>query len=247
MPCYLCGYDNATEELEACRWCIDTEAALSASEIEMMKALASINARFSIWDRRRRNQFGTVIKLKNPPVPQPAKICSSIELYVGDMDDVADIERLQFLNIKSVLTLCPECLTGVYMDVPARLCSAGIVQMCFPAVDSKDFDIVRKVIRAGAANFIDNRLRYGGVLVHCWGGVNRSTAVAVAYVMKATQMSLTTVVNDAMNTRGTVLTNYLFRILLVKYAAASYNWHHDTVQTSNRRKRKDIYGQWNHY
>ena len=237
MPCYLCGYDTGAGELTACWWCTETEAGLSAIEIDTMKALAAINSRFSVWEKRRRDQCWTVIKLKNPPVLQPARICSSINLFVGDIDDAADLERLRYLNIKTVLTLCPECLTGIYKDIPAKLCSAGIVQVCFPAVDSKDFDIVRNVIRAGAASFIESRLRYGGVLVHCWGGVNRSAAVAVAYLTNATQMSLATVVRDAMNTRGTVLTNYSFRLLLVK----------DAAQASKQRKRKYMYGQWKQY
>ena len=73
-----------------------------------------------------------------------------------------------------------------------------------------------EVILRGAVNFIDDRIKYGGVLVHCWAGVNRSASVAVAYLMMKTQMSLVDAVRAAMNTRGTVLTNYSFRLLLVQ-------------------------------
>ena len=162
-------------------------------------------------------------KSANLPVLQPAQIAPRTVpgLFVGDLDDVKNVSRLCELGIGFVLNLCPENLYGEYAELPALLALNGIKQLTWPAEDFWNFDIVDMVVKQGACDFIEMGLRSAGVLVNCWGGVNRSAAVAVAFLVLKKNISLVGAVREAMTQRGTVLTNYYFRWLLVKAAVAA--------------------------
>merc|ERR1711953_1468568 len=60
------------------------------------------------------------------------------------------------------------------------------------------------------------RLRAGSVLVNCWGGINRSGAVVVAFLVLKHDFSLIGAFRQTMRQRGTVLTNHAFRRLLLE-------------------------------
>ena len=54
-------------------------------------------------------------------------------------------------------------------------------------------------------------------MVHCWGGVNRSAAVAAFFLTAEWRVPLVAAVARLMERRGTVLTNQSFRKQLVRY------------------------------
>ena len=63
------------------------------------------------------------------------------------------------------------------------LADADIKIMAWPAEDAWDFDIVSKVVKKGACDFIELGLRSTNLLANCWGGVNRSVSVALAFLI----------------------------------------------------------------
>jgi hypothetical protein len=150
------------------------------------------------------------------PVAQPAQIAP--RLFIGDLDDAYNVNRLCDLGIGFVLNLCPEHLVGDYEVIPHRLAQVGIEHLGIPAQDRWNFDIISEVFDKHASDFIEVGLRSAGVLVNCWGGVNRSAAVAVAHLVLTSHVGLVDAVRHAMGQRGTVLTNYSFRRLLVEAA-----------------------------
>ena len=235
LGCCCCGWTEIVQQLEfnlepaalpdssategCLRFCESHEEEarrLSLAEARDLLELQQVTPNFRIWNNGRRE-----IGAKLPP--QPAEIFrqklpeSSAGLFVGDLDDVSAVARLKDLGIGFVLNLCPDQLTGAYAAVPASLAQSGIVHLAWPARDHWRFDIVAKVVDRGALDFIEAGLRCGkGVLVNCYGGVNRSAAVAVAFLVIRRQQPLRCAVERAMERRGTVLTQQYFRFLLVR-------------------------------
>ena len=64
--------------------------------------------------------------------------------------------------------------------------------------------------------FFDRR---APVLVHCYGGINRSVFVAVALLMLLDNMTLTNALRAVAAKRGRVLTNRSFRAQLLEVSA----------------------------
>ena len=96
------------------------------------------------------------------------------------------------------------------------LARRDIRQLILPASDDRGFNIIPEV--EVAIEPVKSMLDKGhGVLVHCWGGVNRSTAVVVACLVASYKVPLFAAVQAAMKTRGTVLTNQAFRKQLVQH------------------------------
>ena len=83
-----------------------------------------------------------------------------------------------------MVNLCTEKMQGSYSNVPNRLARARIHQLILVAEDARNFDIlsvseyclstIQRALSAPGKN---------GVLIHCWGGVNRSAAVLVAFLV----------------------------------------------------------------
>ena len=108
------------------------------------------------------------------------------------------------------------CRWSVYGSVLADLAYAGIYQHILVAYDDRDFNIVPVAEHAMGA--IRAALDAGlGVLVHCWGGVNRSAAVAALYLTTQCGVPLTAAVRQLTQQRGTVLTNQAFCKQLVQH------------------------------
>ena len=179
---------------------------------------------FSVWSYGRREDSGTDPEDRaEHPVTQPAEIAPKTlpGLFIGDLDDVADVGKLSALGIGFVLNLCPERLTGRYADIPLQLAVANIKHLAWPADDDPNFNILGEVIHCGALEFVQNGFRVAGVLINCWGGVNRSGAVAVAYLALKSNYSLVCAVRQVMSQRGTVLTNKAFRLQLAEAVFAA--------------------------
>ena len=93
---------------------------------------------------------------------------------------------------------------------------ASIDHLVIRAEDSYTCDIIS--VAEKAFGFINVLLQQNcGVLIHCYGGVNRSGAVAAAYLVKEKKLPLCTAVQCLRQVRGTVLTNQTFCKQLIQY------------------------------
>ena len=175
----------------------------------------SIPMRFKIWNNGRREDSDGINIL---PVEQPAQILPDVRLYIGDIDDAADIEKLKRLNIKSVVNVCSEQVSKYrqYYWLPSELAAAQIDQLILVAEDRWDFNILP--VAEKAFGFIKKALKESesGVLIHCYGGVNRSGAIAAAYLTDELSLSLYEAIECLRHVRGTVLTYKEFVRQLVK-------------------------------
>ena len=230
FKCLLCGYAgqaySSCDTLPCCSWCVDEADELHPKEVSALLKIDRIIPVFCIWKAGRRedsNESHACRTCRSLPVRQPARAFPGIPLYIGDMDDACDLKRLAELQIGCIVNLCPERIAYGYEHAPAQLAQAGIDQHILFAEDSKDFDIMR--IADNAFGAIHSRLNTNsenpGVLIHCWGGVNRSAAVAIAFLTIHCDVPLWTAINNAMQQRGTILTNQSFRKQLVRRCFSS--------------------------
>jgi dual specificity phosphatase 12 len=91
-------------------------------------------------------------------------------LFIGSFVCAEDDDWLIENNIKGVLTVCE--------DKPVLL---GIdMYLYLPTSDwgPMNFDYFEKCF-----DFIDNSIKVGNVMVHCFAGINRSASVIIAYIM----------------------------------------------------------------
>lgn len=226
--CLLCGYYDAwpidNTDVFSCRWCASKARELGSVGLNILQEIDRIPPAFALWSGGRREDSGANAQKRTKiPVTQPAQIVPSSApgLFVGDLDDVKNVTRLCELGIGFVLNLCPERLVGHYADVSIQLAEAGIIQLTWPAEDTTEFDIVSHVAKRGACDFIEVGLRSAGVLVNCWGGVNRSASVALSFLVMKKKIGLVEAIRSSMSQRGTILTNRAFRLLLVQLALES--------------------------
>ena len=219
--CILCGYGvqqvSANAEFPCCAFCVEAAAGLSSQEISALVKLEAIEPRFKVWGGGRRedseSRRGEVLT-----VQQPARIFPGLALYIGDMDDAADVQHLVDLNIGCVINLCADRTHSEYAYVPSKLGEVGIHQQILVAGDYCGFDIIS--VAKHVMSTIDTTLQAAhksGVLIHCWGGVNRSAAVAAFFLVSKCRVPLFAAVDQLMRRRGTVLTNRSFRKQLVQY------------------------------
>lgn len=222
--CLLCGHYRTAGSLQRlpfsfCSWCEEEAHTLKAEELSAIAKLEQIQPYFTIWSSKtgRREDISECQGVsKTLAMPQPARPIAGLRLFLGDMDDAFDVEHLKKLRVKLVVTLCPERIKGDYWNLPVKLARSEIRQLILPACDRHDFNITPDAELA--IEPVKYMLDKGhGVLVHCWGGVNRSTAVLVACLVASYKVPLFAAVQAAMKTRGTVLTNQAFRKQLVRH------------------------------
>ena len=219
--CLLCGYTgeeaSSSDVLACCSWCSTEAASLHPSEVSALRKIEQIKPYFRVWDKGRREDSSG--RCSDDIPPQPARVFRDLPLYIGDMDDAADVIRLQELEIGCVVNLCAQQMSGSYQQLPLQLAQAGIHQHILVADDSRNFDILDIACRTFP--IIDDALKTGtgnnGVLVHCWGGVNRSGAIVVAFLAQCRGVPLSAAIDHTMKARGTVLTNQSFVKQLVRY------------------------------
>ena len=224
--CLLCGYfgeeESASANLPCCSWCHQEALELRPEEVSAILKLDTIQPRFKIWSQGRREASPEEIAGKASdacPEPQPAKIFPGLPLYIGDMDDAADVKQLKLLRIGCVVNLCANKIRSGYQYVPMDLAEAGIHQHILVADDSRHCDIIQVAEHAIGAVNATLTAPYGntGVLIHCWGGVNRSAAVAIVILTTQYAVPLFAAVEQVMKKRGTILTNASFRKQLVRH------------------------------
>ena len=111
--------------------------------------------------------------------------------------------------------------------------------MNFMAQDRRYYNIYRHLV--AVQEFIDDAAASNGrVFIHCTLGVNRSGALAAAYIMLRTGKGPITVVEEMKRKRGCVLTNPGFQEQLIHLANQRglllQDWHY--VEAAQVRKRR---------
>ena len=117
-------------------------------------------------------------------LPPPAKIVlSEIEpgLFLGDFVLPYSEPSLARNNIRSVLTVMSDwARRPVFIEENCHL--------RIPARDSPTQDLLAHM--QDACDFIEKSIALGGVFVHCWHGISRSTTLVIAYLMRRRRQSL---------------------------------------------------------
>eukprot|EP00434_Breviolum_minutum_P034632 symbB.v1.2.030661.t1/scaffold3479.1/size55865/7 len=194
--CLLCGFAddkvNLVGNLPACSHCEREAKSLCTEEVDALLKLDTIKPAFEVWKYgRREDSEARGEPLRNEtPIKQPARIFPGLRVYIGDLDDAANVKNLKRLGIGCVINLCAEKVgSWRYVDVPKNLARAKIDHHILVADDARHFKImeVAEVAFAIIKATLEKRVK-NGVLIHCWGGINRSGATAVAFL--ATQCLL---------------------------------------------------------
>lgn len=136
-------------------------------------------------------------------------------LFLGDFDDATNFPRLQSLGISAVLSLCVERHAA---DQEQTHSAHGVELVSVPAEDDKsgDYDIIAEAWLQAREQIAVWKAEGRKVLVNCWGGVNRSSAMLVAWLLTEENFSLRDAVHRVTKVRGTVLTNHMFRLQLLR-------------------------------
>ena len=179
-------------------------------EADVLNALGDIKPTFAVWEENTKNL--------DLPEPQPAKVSPDLSLYIGDIDDAANVENLKSLEIGCVVSVCADQMKGKYEQLPIQLADAGIQQHIVWAWDREYFPIIN--VAEHVADAIDASLskpQKNGVLIHCYAGVNRSAAVMIYFLTTRRELPLVTAIEQVMKKRGTILTNIGFQKQLVRH------------------------------
>ena len=211
--CLLCG-DNDWDRWPCCYSCEYEFDDLNETEKKVFTELDNIMPSFTVWEE---NNDGHCTKNTVLLELQPAKVLQDEPLYIGDIDDAADVENLISLGIGCVVNLCADKIWE-YEQLPMQLAAAGIHQHIMYAIDREYFPIINvaeHVADAIAASL--SRPQKNGVLIHCYAGKNRSAAVMIHFLTTRKKVPLVTAIQIVMRKRGTILTNKGFRLQLVRH------------------------------
>lgn len=145
-------------------------------------------------------------------------------LFLGSCKHATKSKVLKFgfthiLNCASSSSSSSRCGKGGLVEAEQLGLSSAGHYLALDAQDSPTFPIL-KVFWEDAFTFLTKAQQNGGTtLIHCQAGVNRSAALAVAFVMVTTRMSLLQAVRHVFQQRPFILTNEFFHKELVEFAA----------------------------
>ncbi len=136
-------------------------------------------------------------------------------LYLGDYTDADSLGLLSGLGITHVLN-CAGSATTNYSS-PYFGDTSVVSYLELDAEDTANYDLSKHF--SDALDYIQKAKDSGGkVLVHCRKGVNRSAAIAIAYLMIEHKKTIWDTVRMVKDLRGKILTNKNFRLQLILYA-----------------------------
>ena len=213
--CLLCGVNDYERwRWPCCSWCAYEveDDDLNKIEADVLNVLGDIKPTFAVWEENTKN-----LDLHEP---QPAKVSPDLSLYIGDIDDAANVENLKSLEIGCVVSVCADQMKGKYEQLPIQLADAGIQQHIVWAWDREYFPIIN--VAEHVADAIDASLskpQKNGVLIHCYAGVNRSAAVMIYFLTTRRELPLVTAIEQVTEKRGRILTNIGFRKQLVRHCS----------------------------
>lgn len=194
--------------------CSHCKAIHQPETISIMKSLHSIKPKFQVWERS--CHHGYIVR--NIDIPQqPASIWNSSngnQLLLGDISEWF-YPSCEDSNVKTIINLCPDKTDSCHLH---RACELGAIVVSIPADDNWCYDIIEDVCTDTFMDFICHRLKVGSVLISCYAGCNRSAAVAMAILVLRFKVDIIRAFDLISKRRGKILTNYHFRLLLVKAA-----------------------------
>ena len=134
-------------------------------------------------------------------------------LYLGAEDDATNVKNLKELGITHIIN-CAESYIATGEDFYGK----EIKYMGFEGEDDDDYDILQHF--EVVTSFIDEaRLAGGKVLIHCIMGINRSGALALAYIMMLRNIGPLSAAKVAKEKRkGVLVTNHGFQKRLIQFA-----------------------------
>ncbi len=135
-------------------------------------------------------------------------------ILVGSARHAFGVDRLLAKGVTAVLNLAPKACA----DMSSRYAESGIEYLALDAEDEEGFALVDRYLEAACSFLTAVDARGGVALVHCFAGVNRSAAIAIAYLMLSQQRPLEQVVQQCFTSRPFILTNASFRAQLVALA-----------------------------
>ena len=161
------------------------------------------------WVRRVKAAVTPVRELD--PDPSPALLAPG--LYLGSMAHASNVPLMKRLGLTHVLDCADREPIEAYD-------AAGVEHLLLGAQDNTSYPLL-KTHSAQAAAFLRPALDGGGaVLVHCEQGINRSAAIAIAFLLEWRMEPLLDVVAHAFAARPIILQNQGFVTQLVEHAAA---------------------------
>ncbi|KNC87803.1 hypothetical protein SARC_00060 [Sphaeroforma arctica JP610] len=111
---------------------------------------------------------------------EPTRVLSY--LYLGNKRNSADMESLKALGITHILNVAKEC-------IPQSDNNQDMRYKNIPLLDSTEEDILS--VLEESILFIDTAKDSNGkILVHCVGGISRSVAVILAYLVRTNEVTL---------------------------------------------------------
>lgn len=135
-------------------------------------------------------------------------------LWLGGRRAAEDVFYANTRGITDMLNVCePWCAMGPNSNA-VRYCGVeALDRRSFPILDDAYYGVIRRYVNDARIDRPD-----AVFLLHCDRGVNRSAAVASAYLMDEANMTLIETVRLLKERRGCVLGNVGFRAALVKHA-----------------------------
>ena len=188
-----------------CKYCRQT------TTVEEAQALLMTGS-FHLWKHfRREDSIGD--KQNACSLAQPAPILSW--LFLGDYCDASNFMLLKSLSITAVLSCCPEQHSE---DFVKTLLAKGIELSSLRAEDdmSGDYNIISEIWPTARKTIASWKDKKKNILVNCWGGINRSSAIVIAWLLMEENYTFYQAMYRITELRGTVLTNQMFRLQLLK-------------------------------
>ena len=179
----------------------------------------SIGAVQSLAEEAMEASLAMVQSLANQPVPSsdPSPGLVGEGLYVGNKFHAADVDLLVALGVTAVLNCAPSMCDDPVAEYEARGWSYAAVD----AQDQSSYPLLDQHLPA-AREFLSAALdKEGVVFIHCFQGVNRSAALATAFLVEREAAPLLEVAARCFAARPIILRNGGFCKQLVVFAAAS--------------------------
>ncbi|KAK2143245.1 hypothetical protein LSH36_860g00004 [Paralvinella palmiformis] len=159
---------------------------------------------------------------------EPTKILD--HLYLGSEQDATNLKLLKELGITHIVNCA-----SVYCQTGPSLYGSSVKYLAFEAEDDSDYDIMQHFPQV--FSFIEDARKKGGkVLIHCVVGINRSGALAVAYLMVHQKIGPISAACDIRKLRSNLLTNDGFQRQLISFARKQNLLHLDADKL-NKTKR----------
>lgn len=138
--------------------------------------------------------------LFRPDSSGPIEIVS--RLYLGNKTDSSTVQLLRKARISHVLNVTPD-LPNAFED------TREFKYLRLPVQDNWGGDLVSHFPEA--FDFIDQALEEGGnVLVHCLGGISRSSTIIIAYLMLKYEYSLNDAYDHVKSKKSNIAPNFNF-------------------------------------